>query len=89
MTGTLASLTSGTVEWLRSAARRRSLTTEQRTAQLDSAGVHGPVLPAVARGVYAAGALAGALVVLGAPAVALLPALIAAAILALIDYRAG
>ena len=83
VTGMLARLTSGTVEWL------RNLTTEQRTAQLDSAGVHGPVLPAVTRGMYAVGVLVGAIIVKTAPTVALFPAPIGVAILALIDYRAG
>ena len=86
---TLTSLTSGTVEWLRSAERRRSQMTEQRVAQPDSAVVHGPVLPAVAWGVYAAGALGGGLVVMAAPTVALFPALLAVVIVALVDFRAG
>lgn len=41
-TGTLTSLTSGTVEWLRSAERGRSMMTEQRVRQPHGAGVHGP-----------------------------------------------
>jgi uncharacterized membrane protein YoaK (UPF0700 family) len=87
VTGTLTSLTSGTVEWLRSAERRRGTATDQRVARPDSAAVHGPGLPAIAWGVYAVSALVGGLVVMVAPTVALVPALLAVLILALLDFR--
>jgi uncharacterized membrane protein YoaK (UPF0700 family) len=89
VTGTLTSLTSGTVEWLRSPQRGRSQVAEERVAQPDTAVIHGPVLPVVAWGVNAAGALVGGLVVMTMPTVALLPTVGIVAVLALVDYRAG
>ena len=89
VTGTLTSLTSGTVEWLRSPQHARSQATEGHVAHADSAAVHGPLLPAVAWGMYAASALVGGLVVMTAPTVALLPAVLVVAILAMVDYRAS
>jgi uncharacterized membrane protein YoaK (UPF0700 family) len=89
VTGTLTSLTSGTVEWLRSGERRRSARAEHLVAQPNAAVVHGPGLPSIAWGAYAAGALAGGLVVMLAPTVALMPALLAVLAVAVLDVRAG
>jgi len=86
VTGTLASLTSGTVEWLRSSRPERS---QGAHAPQDVAArqvaVHGPALPAAAWAVYALGALAGVLLVMVAPTLAMLPVLVAVALLAVTD----
>jgi uncharacterized membrane protein YoaK (UPF0700 family) len=88
VTGTLTSLTTGTVEWFRSSERRRTQTREPGPEHPDSPVVHGPLLPTIAWGVYAASALAGAVAVMTAPAIALVPALLIVAILAFIDFHA-
>jgi uncharacterized membrane protein YoaK (UPF0700 family) len=86
VTGTLSSLTSGTVEWLRAAGSRRSAVTDQGSGQPDPPGEHGPGLPAVAWGAYAGSALIGGLVIIVAPTVALVPALLAILALVVLDF---
>jgi uncharacterized membrane protein YoaK (UPF0700 family) len=88
VTGTLTSLTSGTIEWLRSPRRARqpAVPTPKNAAQ--TVAVHGPALPAVAWVVYVVGALVGGLAVLTASVLAVLPAVLVVAILALLDRRA-
>lgn len=89
VTGTLASLTSGTVDWLRSPKKLPGQARGQGVANPDSAVVHGPGLPAVAWCAYAAGAMIGGFAVMVIPAVAAVPAVLVVAILAVVDERAG
>ncbi|MGE3269034.1 MAG: YoaK family protein [Chloroflexota bacterium] len=81
VTGTVTSLTSGAVTWLRRPEPGRRQSAEQAATRSDSAVVHGPALPALAWAVYVVGALAGGLVVLTAPSLAPLPALAVLALL--------
>jgi uncharacterized membrane protein YoaK (UPF0700 family) len=88
VTGTLTSLTAGTVEWLRATrqVRRRARHNPAETVQVVT--VHGPALPAVAWLVYALGALIGGLIVMTATVLAFPLAALVVAVLALIDWRA-
>ena len=87
VTGTLTSLTAGTIEWLRATRRARRQAQQNPKETLQAVTAHGPVLPAVAWGVYAAGALAGGLVVMLASVAAFPLAALAVAVLALVDWR--
>jgi uncharacterized membrane protein YoaK (UPF0700 family) len=88
VTGTLTALTCGTIDWLRSPRAARKTDANQPREPLSPTTVYGPALPAVAWGVYALGALLGGLAVILTPAVAILPAVLAVAILATVDFRA-
>jgi uncharacterized membrane protein YoaK (UPF0700 family) len=87
VTGTLTSLTAGTVEWLRSSrqARRQVQHNPKETAQ--AVTVHGPVLPAIAWAVYAGGALVGGLIVLMVAQAAFPLAALFIASVAFVDWR--
>ena len=88
VTGTLTALTCGTIDWLRSPRAARTGDANQPREPLSPATVYGPALPGAAWGVYFVGALLGGLAVILTPAVAVLPAGLAVALLALVDFRA-
>lgn len=89
VTGTLTALTCGVVDWLRSPRAAHEADASRPKEPLSPTTVYGPTLPGVAWGVYFVAALLGGLAVIWTPAVAVLPAALAVALLALVDFRAG
>jgi uncharacterized membrane protein YoaK (UPF0700 family) len=87
LTGMLTSLTAITVEWMRANGRGGGQAGREPQDPLHEETPHGPALPALAWCVYAAGALAGGLVVMTAIAVALPLAALVVMIVALIDWH--
>jgi uncharacterized membrane protein YoaK (UPF0700 family) len=86
--GTLTALTCGTIDWLRSPRVAHKADATPPREPHSPTTIYGPALPAVAWAVYALGALLGGLAVMLTPAVAILPAVLAVATLAVLDFRA-